>query len=114
MDEDDRKQQRLRRLGTRTPCCVGCGETHPAVFEQHHIAGRKYFDDTVTLCLNCHRKQSDKQRDHVQPGSKGPTGLLAAISHYLLGLANFLAMVAETLFKFGSLLIGQAIGVATP
>jgi hypothetical protein len=114
MDEEDRKQQRLRRLGTRTPCGLGCGETDPVVFEQHHVAGRKYSDDTVTLCLNCHRKQSDKQRDHVPPGSKGPTGLLAAIGHYLIGLASFLAMVAETLFKFGFLLIGQAIGEATP
>ena len=114
MDEDDRKQQRLRRLGTRIPCCLGCGETDPVVFEQHHIAGRKYSNDTTTVCLNCHRKQSDKQRDHVPPGSREPTGPLAVIGHYLLGLADFLAMIVERLREFGAWLIGEALEGATP
>ena len=114
LDEEDRKQQRLRRLGTRTPCCLGCGETHPAVLEQHHIAGRKYSDDTATACLNCHRKLSDKQRDHVPPGSSERTGPLAGIGHYLLGLADFLAMIVETLREFGAWLIGGALEGATP
>lgn len=114
MDEEDRKQQRLRRLGTRTPCCVGCGETNPVVFEHHHIAGRKHSDDMVTLCLNCHRKLSDKQRDHVPAGAKEPTGPLATIVHYLLGLADLLALVVEALRKFGAWLIGQTMEGVTP
>ena len=114
IDEEDRTQQRLRRLGTRSPCCVGCGETNPAVFEQHHIAGRKHSDDTATLCLNCHRKLSDKQRDHVPPGSNDPIGPLAGIGHYLLGLADLLALIVEALRKFGTWLMGQALGAVTP
>jgi hypothetical protein len=113
-DEEDRNAQRLRRLGTRNPRCTGCGETHPAVFEQHHIAGRKYSDDRATVCLNCHRKLSDKQRDHVPPRQKDPPGALAGIGHYLLGLADLLAMIVETLRKFGAWLIGEAAGAATP
>jgi hypothetical protein len=114
MDEEDRKQQRLRRLGTRTPCCVGCGETNPVVFEQHHIAGRKHSDDMATVCLNCHRKLSHKQRDHVPSGAKEPTGPLATIGHYLLGLADLLALMVEALHKFGAWLIGQAMEGVTP
>jgi hypothetical protein len=113
-DEEDRKQQRLRRLGTRNPCCPGCGETHSAVFEHHHIAGHEYSEDVARLCLNCHRKLSDKQRDHVPPGSREPTGPLAGIGHYLQGLADLLAMIVEALRKFGAWLMGQAIGAITP
>jgi hypothetical protein len=113
-DGEDRRQQRLRRLGTQTPCCETCGETDPAVLEQHHIAGRKYSDDTATVCLNCHRKLSDKQRDHVLPAREEPAGPLAGIGHYLLGLADLLAMVVETLRKYGAWLIGGGIGAVTP
>lgn len=114
MDEEDRKQQRLRRLGTRTPCCVGCGETHPAVFEQHHIAGRKNSPQTATLCLNCHRKLTDKQRDHSPPGLKKAMGPLTSIGHYLLGLADLLTTIVEALRKFGTWLIGEAMGPLSP
>ena len=99
VDEEDRKQQRLRRLGTQAPICAACGETHPAVFEQHHIAGRKQSDDVARVCANCHRKLSDKQRDHVPNGSREPVGPLAGIGHYLLGLADLLAMIVEALRK---------------
>jgi hypothetical protein len=114
LDEEDRNQQRRRRLRTHNPCCVGCGETHPAVFEQHHIAGRKHSDDTAMACLNCHRKLSDKQRDHVPPGLSKPVGPLAAIGHYLLGLADLLAMILETLRQLGAWLIGEARGAVAP
>jgi hypothetical protein len=114
VDEEDRNQQRLRRLGTQTPVCVACGETHPAVFERHHIAGRKHSEDTARLCLNCHRKLSDKQRDHVPRGTREPAGPAAGVGHYLLGLADLLAMIVETLRKFGAWLIGDAAGAVTP
>lgn len=114
VDEEDRNQQRLRRLGTQHPICVGCGEMHPAVFEQHHIAGRKQSGDEARVCANCHRKLSDKQRDHIPPGHAEPAGPLARIGNYLLGLADLLAMVVDALRSFGAWLIGQAMGVITP
>jgi hypothetical protein len=109
-DPDDRKQQQLRRLGTQNPRCVACAEAEPAVLEQHHIAGRKHSDDLSIVCRNCHRKLSDKQRDHVPPGSTEGAGFLANIGHYLLGLADLLAMIVETLREFGAWLIGQPSG----
>jgi len=73
-DAEDRRQQQLRRLGTQNPICVGCGELDPAVLELHHIAGRKHSEDLSIVCANCHRKLSDKQRDHVPPGPTPPKG----------------------------------------
>lgn len=107
IDAEDRKQQQLRRLGTQNPRCVHCGEIDPVVLELHHIAGRKYHDDVAIVCANCHRKLSDKQRDHVSLGSSEPEGPLAKIGRYLLGLAELLARVVETLRQFGDWLIGQ-------
>jgi hypothetical protein len=108
VDEEDRKQRQLRRLGTQNPSCVACGESNPFVLELHHIAGRKHSNDLSTVCANCHRKLSNKQRDHVAPGSTVPKGQSANIGHFLLGLADFLEMIVEALRRFGNWLIGEA------
>jgi len=111
VDEEDRKQQQLRRLGTQNPCCVACGEASPAVLELHHIAGRKHDDDLSIVCRNCHRKLSDKQRDQNAPVSApNREDSLSRIGHYLLGLADLLAMIVEALRRFGNWLLGEAVG----
>lgn len=107
-DAEDRKQQRLRRLGTQNPICVDCGESDPAVLELHHIAGRKHHDDVVILCANCHRKQSDKQRDHFSgpaPGAEGPS---AQVGHYLVGLGDLMCEIGPTLRKIGAKFIEES------
>lgn len=114
IDAEDRRQQQLRRLGTQNPCCVTCRESGPAVLEQHHIAGRKHHDDLAIVCANCHRRLSDKQRDHVPQGTGQPQGAFVTLGHYLLGLANLLAMIVETLRKFGDWLIKQPSSSAAP
>jgi hypothetical protein len=108
VDEEDRRQQKLRRFGTQDPCCVVCGERDPAVLELHHIAGRKHHDDRSIVCANCHRKLSSQQRNHVPPGTQATGGQLRGIGHYLLGLADLLAMVVEALRRFGAWLIGDS------
>jgi hypothetical protein len=75
--------------------------------ELHHIAGRRHGDDLAIVCRNCHRKLSDKQRDHVSPGLVESVAPPANIGHYLLGLADLLAMIVEALRKFGAWLIAQ-------
>jgi hypothetical protein len=112
IDAQDRRQQRLRRLGSQNPRCVICGEADPAVLELHHIAGRKHSDDLAIVCANCHRKLSDKQRDHVPPGSGECIGPLANIGHHLLGLADLLAMIVEALRRFGAWLVEQPNSVS--
>jgi hypothetical protein len=46
----------LERLGTNEPGCVVCGEDDPSYLELHHIPGRKFGDELVIVCRNCHRK----------------------------------------------------------
>jgi hypothetical protein len=110
LDREDRLERHYRRLGTRNPVCAGCGKhdpEHPEIYELHHVAGKSQHGDVSIKCANCHRTLSDLQKDHVPPGSK-PTGKTATIGHYLLGLADILAMIVQTLREFGAWLIGEA------
>lgn len=106
-DSEARRQRAYRRLGTDNPVCVGCGERDPHCFERHHIAGQKHHDQTALVCINCHRKLSDKQKDHPAD-LPGQDSRLATIGHYVLGLADLLVMIAKALAEFGSWLIGEA------
>ncbi len=60
-----RKHDRLRKHGTRNPFCCVCGEHHWAVrYDLHHVAGRKFDPRVIRLCLTCHDKVSDMQKDY--------------------------------------------------
>jgi hypothetical protein len=69
-----RQRERLRKHGTDNPFCCACGEHHWAVrYDLHHIAHRKYDDRTIRLCLSCHDKVSDMQKDYPPiPASFSP------------------------------------------
>ncbi|KAA5805342.1 hypothetical protein F1654_05015 [Alkalicaulis satelles] len=100
---EKRLERAYRRLGTRNPVCVMCGETNPHVIELHHIAGT-LLNDTVPICRNCHRKVSDPQKD--RHGLETFDSDQTRIGHYLCGLADVLAAVAVTLKAFGERLLG--------
>ena len=102
-----RRQARLERLGTNTPCCPCCGETDDRVFEAHHIAGRRHDPRTVPLCANCHRKVTDDQKDHPPPLSDHDL-FLERVGHFLLGLADLMRLIIDALTSFGEALIERA------
>ena len=103
---ETRRQSALDRLGN-DPRCIVCGETDWRALEFHHIAGRAFDDDGAVLCRNCHRKLSDDQKDHPKP-IEVQTSTPERIGHFLLGLADLLAMLVEKLRAFGRDLIGLA------
>jgi len=103
---ETRTQRARRRLGSDNPRCGICGENYGGCLEAHHIAGRKNDETTTPLCRNCHRKASDAQRDHPQAVEGG--GKLEAIGHFLLGLADLLALAVQRLREFGRQLIDEA------
>ena len=106
-DKDARLERRLAKLGSRNPVCVLCGEDNPFCLEQHHIAGQHHHDDLSIICCNCHRKVTEQQKD--RPGAFVPAEYPISIGHYLCGLADLFAMLAETLKRFGEWLIGSEI-----
>lgn len=111
---EERREQDYRRLRTRHGVCLQCGEHDPTclILEADHIAGREHHDDTGVVCMNCHRKLTDKRLDHV-PANAAYQGMQEVIARYLLGLADFLAGIVETLREFGRwLLDGDLAGEA--
>jgi hypothetical protein len=113
LKREKRRQHALERLGTNTPRCVNCGETDWRCLERDHLAGRKFDDTTVVLCRNCHRKKSDDQKDHPEAMSSPPI-LLDRIGHFLLGLASYFSLFAETCLEFGHALLEYAKTFAEP
>jgi hypothetical protein len=102
IDQDRRLEQQYRRLGTRNPACVICGERNPFCLELHHIAGKKHHDDVSIVCRNCHRELTSQQQDNVAETGQSP---IVTIARYLQGLCDFLAMVIKTLRDFAKDLI---------
>ncbi len=112
MDNITRKQAARRRaaqerLGRNDAQCPYCGEADARCLELHHIAGRKFDDETIPVCRNCHRKLSDMQCDHPLPLHDDP-GWMENLGHKLLGLADLLALAVAKLKEVGKLLIDKA------
>lgn len=107
-DRDDRLEKQYRRLGTREPVCVGCGESNPFCLELHHVAGQKHHGDTGIVCRNCHRKLTDQQRDHMPLPPAKPVAQSTTVGRYLLGLADLLLMIVNALRGFAKQLMGQS------
>ena len=104
-----RKQKRLEKLGTNEPRCGTCGEGRWQCIEEHHPADYGRDETTVLVCRNCHCVCSDNQRDHPAHDPNADP-LLASIGHFLLGLADMLAIVLAKLSEFGLALIARSTG----
>lgn len=59
-----RKRSRLEQLGTLNPFCLICGEHHWCVrYDLHHFARRQYDPRVIRLCIICHNKVSDMEKE---------------------------------------------------
>jgi hypothetical protein len=96
-DAERRIQAKLERLGEDHPHCALCGEDDPRKLQRHHIRKRRYGDEKVIHCLNCHAGASDAQLDHPQPSPR-PTNQ-ERIAHLLLGMADYCAALQPTLTR---------------
>lgn len=106
---DIRHEKAACRLGGKDKLCIHCGEDDVRCLELHHLAGQKYHDDVVPLCRNCHRKISDMQLDHPDD-LEAAIPLMFSIGRYLMGVADFILMIAYRLKEFGEQLIAWAQG----
>jgi hypothetical protein len=111
MEPEARRQRRLNSLNDDHPVCAGCGENDRRILERHHIAGRRFGEDTVLVCRNCHGRETYEQAGHPGPTSPDP-GSLERLAHFLLGLADFFRLLADRLAEFARMLLD--VESATP
>ena len=103
--ENARLERAYRRLGTRHPACVACGESYAHALELHHIGEQAHHDDLSIVCRNCHRKLTDAQQDRQTVIAEIPTH--ETIGRYLYGLADLFRMIADALTQFARHLLGM-------
>jgi len=107
--EQLRREADFRRLKSRHPICLWCAfDAHPAALEFAHIIPRKFaIGSGGTLCSNCHRISSDKEKDmSFSPRTQDPDR--ETIGRYLDALADWLIQIAKTLKTFGQAMIAEA------
>jgi hypothetical protein len=99
-----RKARHERQVGGSGRGCLLCGEadwrtlrTAPAsLLEEHHVGGRNHDPElTVPLCLNCHAKVTERQR---QCGAdlRAAESACTRVASMLRSLAAFLFELAES------------------
>ncbi len=106
---DMQHARRVRKTKASAVCCL-CGATNPAVLresrrsilEEHHLAGEANDASlTVTLCLNCHREQSSRQRGMgIELERDDGRTEVERLASFLRGLALFFAALASSLVAF--------------
>ena len=104
---ESRRQRAIERLGCCNPVCVVCGENDPLVLEKHHLEGQTFGNTLVIVCRNCHRKLSDRQKDHPEKIGE-PPDKLEATAHYLLGRADLSEQLAKQDRVFAKQLLDRA------
>jgi hypothetical protein len=108
------KFKRFRTLGTANPFCATCGECRWWVrYERHHIAGRRYSEELIQLCLNCHDGISIMQR-LLPPLDDCPDPRLAKLIATLEGSALLHDMAAANQREVAELLRLDAHSKAAP
>ncbi len=111
LDRAGRLERVFRRLGTRNPVCIGCGYSKsPFALELAHIAPKKFHDDVAILCRNCHREQSDAEKDFAY-AHETDNPKMETIGRYLLGLSEFFLLIARATSEFGRWLVENAAHV---
>lgn len=116
-----RRENQLRRLGTRTPECVKCGESNPSALtgvspeiicyesqakasnrtpiERHHPAGRNNDPFTIPMPGNEHRILSDMQKDWPPETLRNPNASpLRKAAAMIRGFLDLLRLLIERIF----------------
>ncbi len=104
---ETRRQRAIERLGTQNPRCINCPEDDPLVLEKHHLEGQAFGGSVVIICRNCHRKLSDRQKDHPEKIAD-LADAREVIAHFLLGLADLFESLIEKFREFAAQLIERA------
>jgi len=102
-----RKRLLYEKNGIMTPIDPITGQDIAPGAENHHIAGRKYHDDTIPLMPAGHHAVTEAFRDMPAPIAGAPREL-ERIGRYVLGVIIILDFVLDRLWEMGELLISMA------
>ena len=101
------KNKKERLAGIHNEVCLGCGCDLAKGKEDDHMIGRKHDDLIWPLCLDCHYKRSEFQREEP-PATANPRTALEVIGRWLLSVAEYFELMCETFRRFGQFLIDLA------
>jgi hypothetical protein len=101
------KNKKERLSGIHNEVCLGCGSDLAQGKEDDHMAGRKHSDVVWPLCLPCHYKRSELQREEPPP-TDNPRNVLEIIGRWLLSVAEYFELMCDTFRRFGEFLIELA------
>ena len=101
------KNKKERLAGVHNEVCLGCGRDLAAGKEDDHMIGRKHGDRVWPLCLPCHHKRNELQREEPPP-TGNPRNVLEVIGRWLLSVAEYFELMCETFRRFGGFLIELA------
>ena len=101
------KNKKERLSGIHNEVCLGCGCDLASGKEDDHMIGRKHGDLVWPLCLPCHHKRSELQREEPPP-TRSPRNVLEIIGRWLLSVAEYFELMCERFRCFGAYLIELA------
>jgi hypothetical protein len=102
-----RKRLRHEKQNLTTPIDPITGEDIGPGAEQHHIAGRRYHDDTIPLMPKGHHMVTDAFRDMPSP-IPGTPQEIEKIGRYLLGSVIVQDFILDRQWEHGERLIALA------
>jgi hypothetical protein len=92
-----REQKALDKLLAGSGCCIFCSIFNPLVLEEHHIAGRKHSDITLTVCANHHAILSRMQGAWPKEWLQKDIPVHKRVALFLKGLSDILRVEADEL-----------------
>jgi hypothetical protein len=114
-----RRRKRQKRFSVENPACLFCAEpnleclkpvtldwlkAHQVLIEDHHVAGVTNDPDfVVAICLNCHRKVTERLMQAGISMSREPNPRIR-VAVMLEALAVFLDMLVAALRRWAALL----------
>jgi hypothetical protein len=102
-----RKRSRYEKTGNVTPIDPITGKDIGADVELHHIAGRRYHDDTIPLSAEGHHIITDAFRD--TPGLiPGPVSSLERIARYKIGVILLMDQILDREWEQAETLLSMA------
>jgi hypothetical protein len=101
------KNKKERLSGIHNEVCLGCGCDLAQGKEDDHMIGRKHGDFVWPLCLPCHFKRSELQREQPSPGQDW-RNVFEVIGRWLLSVAEYFELMCDTFTRFGEFLIELA------